>query len=202
MFLKLFVGILNMVRIHPKYTKENLDKLERNLITLYREEQNYRNQLIRAKVDWENGTGKLSDVLRAEKDVESLENRIKRVKKETEFIKEARRTGKYPAIKTWDEVTKYESGKSIFYKDDPTAYSKSGCFIATAVYGDIEAPQVKTLRKIRNEKLSETKAGRAAIKFYYSGFGKKAAKYIQENFPSSIPVIKKGLDYLVKKFGN
>jgi len=85
---------------------------------------------------------------------------------------------------------------------EPKYGSGESCFIATAVYGDVEAPQVKTLRKFRDEKLSKSKLGRAAINFYYSGFGKKTAKYIQENFPSSIPVIRKGLDYLVKKNGN
>lgn len=172
-----------MTRVHPRYTKENLDKLERNL----------------------------SDVLKAEKDIEHTEDVIKTVRREIEFIKECRRTGKYPAIEKRDDgVTDYESGKSIFYKDDPTIEregdglygSGKTCFIATAVYGNVEAPQVKALRKIRDEKLSKTKIGRKAIKFYYSGFGEKAAKYIQENFPLSVPVIRKGLDYLVKKYGN
>lgn len=44
--------------------------------------------------------------------------------------------------------------------------SKSGCFIATAVYGDIVAPEVICLRQYRDTVLNITKTGRAFIKLY------------------------------------
>lgn len=45
--------------------------------------------------------------------------------------------------------------------------SNSGCYIATMVYGDYDAPEVMVLRKFRDEKLDKTIAGRAFIRFYY-----------------------------------
>jgi hypothetical protein len=54
--------------------------------------------------------------------------------------------------------------------------SSSGCYIATMVYGDYDAPQVMTLRKFRDETLSRSSGGRAFIRWYYSwspGFVKK-----------------------------
>lgn len=44
---------------------------------------------------------------------------------------------------------------------------KSGCFIATAVYGDIMTPEVLCLRRFRDTVLNTTKSGRAFIKPYY-----------------------------------
>ena len=42
-----------------------------------------------------------------------------------------------------------------------------GCFIATAVYGDINAPEVISLRRWRDRVLSTNVLGRLAIEFYY-----------------------------------
>lgn len=43
-----------------------------------------------------------------------------------------------------------------------------GCFIATACYGDYDAPEVIVLRKYRDEVLYQTEAGKIFIKIYYS----------------------------------
>jgi len=43
----------------------------------------------------------------------------------------------------------------------------SGCYIATMVYGDYEHPQVKVLRKFRDNRLSKTIAGKRFVNFYY-----------------------------------
>jgi uncharacterized membrane protein YgcG len=54
--------------------------------------------------------------------------------------------------------------------------SNSGCYIATMVYGDYEAPEVMVLRRFRDETLSRSAAGRAFINWYYSwspGFVKR-----------------------------
>lgn len=45
---------------------------------------------------------------------------------------------------------------------------KSGCYIATAVYGSYECPEVWTLRRFRDNKLATTCYGRAFIKVYYA----------------------------------
>ncbi|MEW6346263.1 MAG: cold shock domain-containing protein [Paraburkholderia sp.] len=41
------------------------------------------------------------------------------------------------------------------------------CFIATAVFGDYEAPEVLALRAFRDRVLSRSKVGRASISLYY-----------------------------------
>lgn len=42
-----------------------------------------------------------------------------------------------------------------------------GCYVATAVYGSYDCPEVWVLRRFRDYKLSATRGGRAFIKFYY-----------------------------------
>lgn len=56
-----------------------------------------------------------------------------------------------------------------------------GCYVATAVYGSYDCPEVWTLRRYRDQYLSESLLGRAFIRLYYTvsptlvkWFGKKA----------------------------
>ncbi len=44
----------------------------------------------------------------------------------------------------------------------------SGCYVATAVYGSYDCPEVWTLRRYRDNTLAETSLGRAFIKTYYA----------------------------------
>lgn len=44
---------------------------------------------------------------------------------------------------------------------------KEGCYIATAVYGSYDAPQVLTLRRFRDQQLKKTALGRLFIRVYY-----------------------------------
>ncbi len=46
--------------------------------------------------------------------------------------------------------------------------SEGGCYIATAVYGSYDCPQVWTLRRYRDYKLAETWYGRSFIHIYYA----------------------------------
>ena len=46
--------------------------------------------------------------------------------------------------------------------------SYAGCYVATAVYGSYDCPQVWTLRRYRDYSLAETWRGRAFIKAYYA----------------------------------
>jgi len=74
---------------------------------------------------------------------------------------------------------------------------KSSCFVATAVYGDINAPEVNVLRDFRDTVLMENGLGRKVVDLYYSGAGKKVADFIKTQVPSVIPLIRLGLDRLV-----
>lgn len=50
----------------------------------------------------------------------------------------------------------------------PEHKEKSGCYVATAVYGSYDCPQVWTLRRYRDKKLASTWYGRAFINMYYA----------------------------------
>lgn len=43
-----------------------------------------------------------------------------------------------------------------------------GCFVATACYGNYDAPEVLILRQFRDDKLIKSLSGKAFIRFYYS----------------------------------
>lgn len=43
-----------------------------------------------------------------------------------------------------------------------------GCYIATAIYGSYDCPQVWTLRRYRDNILAKTWCGRSFIRLYYS----------------------------------
>lgn len=45
--------------------------------------------------------------------------------------------------------------------------AKSGCFIATSVYGSYDCPEVWTLRRFRDNKLATNLFGRVFIRVYY-----------------------------------
>jgi tetratricopeptide (TPR) repeat protein len=54
------------------------------------------------------------------------------------------------------------------YTPPPVKSSSDGCFIATAIYGDYDAPEVMELRKFRDNILKKSWFGRSLIKIYYS----------------------------------
>lgn len=43
-----------------------------------------------------------------------------------------------------------------------------GCYVATAVYGSYDCPEVWTLRRFRDFRLRQSALGRAFVKFYYA----------------------------------
>ena len=50
----------------------------------------------------------------------------------------------------------------------PAAQSKNGgCYVATAVYGSYDCPEVWVLRRFRDNRLAKRRLGRAFITFYY-----------------------------------
>lgn len=56
----------------------------------------------------------------------------------------------------------------VEYKDKGAEASKGGCYVATAVYGSYDCPQVWTLRRYRDYGLAKTWYGRAFIRSYYA----------------------------------
>ena len=48
------------------------------------------------------------------------------------------------------------------------AFNTGGCYIATAVYGSYDCPEVWTLRRFRDDALDSTWYGRAFINTYYA----------------------------------
>ena len=72
-----------------------------------------------------------------------------------------------------DEEVSYsaDSGTSIGTPESIKHYGKEkkeGCYVATAVYGSYDCPQVWVLRRFRDEWLYGFSAGRAFIKLYYA----------------------------------
>ena len=59
-----------------------------------------------------------------------------------------------------DRVKDFQHNRRMLKKN-------SGCYIATAVYGSYDCPQVWTLRRYRDNKLAQSWQGRVFIKFYY-----------------------------------
>lgn len=79
-----------------------------------------------------------------------------------------------------------------------SSYSNSnggGCYVATAVYGSYDCPQVWTLRRFRDFSLAKKWYGRAFIKFYYA-VSPTLVKYFG-NMPWFKNYFRKKLDKLV-----
>lgn len=62
-----------------------------------------------------------------------------------------------------DKIRTYEP-----YYQDPTEKTKNACYVATAVYGSYDCPEVWTLRRFRDYTLAETWYGMGFIKTYYA----------------------------------
>ena len=64
---------------------------------------------------------------------------------------------------------KYKNLKKQIHAEDPSyKIPKNGCYIATAIYGSYDCPQVWTLRRFRDYTLAKTWYGRAFIRIYYT----------------------------------
>lgn len=74
---------------------------------------------------------------------------------------------------------------------------QSGCYIATAVYGDYDAPAVITLRRFRDETLVHTAGGRAFVRVYY-WLSPGLSKHFEQGTMAS-KWGKRALDALVQK---
>ncbi len=86
-----------------------------------------------------------------------------------------------PVQPTGDRVVCEDCQKSmvprmIAYRGEPkksvcpfcgATYRKFGCFLATAVYGDYDAPKVRLLRDFRDRVLNQSPVGRRTVQLYY-----------------------------------
>ncbi len=113
-----------------------------------------------------------------------------------------------PSISHPDNLTTHILTKTLTTREEKyvkleelSVESYPPCFVASAVYKDAFAPEVEMLREFRENILSQTSPGKLFIKFYYSGAGKKTADFVKDQLPTlGVPVIKKGLDALVKVY--
>ncbi len=102
-----------------------------------------------------------------------------------------------------DESTGNLAGRR--YRENGSSYNTfldpgGNCFVATAVYGDGDAPEVKLLRNFKDRVLKKKRLGRSFINFYYSGAGEKTAKFIENHMSYAIPLIRRGLDKFVGSY--
>ncbi|MBQ7122530.1 MAG: zinc-ribbon domain-containing protein [Clostridia bacterium] len=65
-----------------------------------------------------------------------------------------------------EKIKKYD--QTYVAPDFTTTNSSGGCYVATAVYGSYDCPEVWTLRRFRDDTLAETWYGRAFIRTYYA----------------------------------
>lgn len=70
--------------------------------------------------------------------------------------------------KRQEEAKRQQEGKRQEEAKRREAEQKSGCYIATAVYGSYDCPEVWMLRRFRDNTLDRTWYGRAFIRTYYA----------------------------------
>ena len=71
-------------------------------------------------------------------------------------------------IMEWHQSLKELNPDYVIPTRPSASTSSGGCYIATAVYGSYDCPEVWTLRRFRDYTLAETAFGRAFIKVYYA----------------------------------
>ncbi len=85
---------------------------------------------------------------------------------------------------------------------------KDECCVAVVVYGAMvgaaysgeDVEQVRVLREYRDEVLMQDEVGRGFVKWYYNGGGEKMAEFVKGKGKFLIPIIRKGLDFIVEDY--
>lgn len=62
----------------------------------------------------------------------------------------------------------YETARRNSRRSSTSGSSSDGCYIATAIYGSYDCPEVWTLRRFRDEYLKGSVFGRLFVRFYYA----------------------------------
>lgn len=75
--------------------------------------------------------------------------------------------------------------------------SGAGCFIATAVYPDPDAPQLSYLRRYRDESLKSTAVGRFGVDLYYR-FSPPVANWLTRH-PVCAALVRRALNVVVRR---
>jgi hypothetical protein len=94
----------------------------------------------------------------------------------------------------------YMPTSQIVQKPSRSRKTNEDCFIATAVYGNPHAPEVETLREIRDNVLAKNVFGKLFISLYYSGVGESIADFVRADLPEAISPIRSLLDYIVERY--
>lgn len=67
-----------------------------------------------------------------------------------------------------ETTTRSSNNQNSYSQSSYTSQSSGGCYIATAVYGSYDCPEVWTLRRYRDRCLAQTWYGRIFIRIYYA----------------------------------
>jgi hypothetical protein len=86
----------------------------------------------------------------------------KRITSRTSWKRALRAKYRAPKGYGWLTNPKKAAYNRVYYRT-----TKKACYVATAVYGDVDAWQVVKLREYRDNVLRKTKRGRAFIYTYY-----------------------------------
>jgi len=89
--------------------------------------------------------------------VSLYEDGMKSIEEAVSIIKKLQQTDSLPIEEQINQL-----------KNEIRPTRKSGCYVATCVYGTYDCPQVWTLRRFRDNTLAETMLGRAFIRTYYA----------------------------------
>lgn len=98
------------------------------------------------------------------------------------------------------DTSNVEDGTAQESGDSSKGDSAGGCYIATAIYGSYDCPEVWTLRRYRDSNLAKAWYGRAFIHTYYA-----ISPIIVKYFGNTVlfkNICKPRLDHLVKKLQN
>lgn len=79
--------------------------------------------------------------------------------------KQAAANGSVEAQEALQQVT---PGLQGYQQSQQNKKDSGGCYVATAVYGSYDCPQVWTLRRFRDDRLAETWYGRVFVRVYYA----------------------------------
>ncbi len=72
------------------------------------------------------------------------------------------------AYEALDTKTLTDFAESLGLEMDGAPKKSGGCYVATAVYGSYDAPEVWVLRRWRDARLESTRVGRGLVRLYYA----------------------------------